>query len=50
VAEDCVGAWDQDVHAAALLALRSTMNYVVESGALASAWPARSLVAASPSV
>jgi nicotinamidase-related amidase len=50
VAEDCVGAWEQDVHAAALLALRSTMNFVVESSALASAWPARSLVAASPSV
>jgi nicotinamidase-related amidase len=49
VAEDCVGAWAQDVHAAALLTLRATMNYVVDSGELARAWPARSLVAAAPS-
>ncbi len=49
VAEDCTGTWAQDVHEAALLALRRTMNYVVDSAELARAWPAQSLVAASPS-
>jgi nicotinamidase-related amidase len=45
VAEDCVATWRQDVHEAALLALKNTMHYVVDSAELAGAWSS-SLVSA----
>jgi nicotinamidase-related amidase len=38
VADDCVATWDQDVHAAALHALRATMQFVVDSEQIAGAW------------
>jgi nicotinamidase-related amidase len=44
VAEDCVATWQQELHDAALGALRGTMNFVVNSDELVAAWPAAALV------
>jgi nicotinamidase-related amidase len=40
VVEDCVASWRADLHEAALFLMRNTINYVVNSDVLLSAWQA----------
>jgi ureidoacrylate peracid hydrolase len=40
VVEDCVASWRADLHESALFLMRNTINYVVSSDALLSAWQA----------
>jgi ureidoacrylate peracid hydrolase len=40
VAEDCVASWRPDLHDSALFLMRNTINYVVHSDDLISAWSA----------